>query len=1549
MSDKQASFTGREIAVIGMSCRFPGARNVKEFWKNLRAGVESVRQLSEEELLAAGEDPQRIRDPHYVRAASLLEDVDLFDAAFFGYNAREAEIMDPQQRLFLEHAWEALEDSGYSPSQYEGLIGVYAGVAWNTYLLSNLSTHLDLFEGSGGFQVFITNDKDFMPTRLSYKLNLKGPSLIIQTSCSTSLVAVHLASLSLLNYECDIALAGGVTVKVPQKNGYFYQEGGLASPDGHCRAFDAKAAGTIFGSGAGIVVLKRLSDALQDGDNVRAIIRGTAINNDGAAKVSYTAPSVEGQADVIAAAQAMAGVPAETIQYVETHGTGTSLGDPVEVTALTRAFRESTQRKNFCALGSVKTNFGHLDAAAGIAGFIKAVLSLENAELPPSLNYERPNPAIEFEKTPFYVNAALQRWERNGSPRRAAVSSFGVGGTNAHVILEEAPLLESSSGSRSHQLLLLSARTPSALQNSRQKLLAYIREHDNVPLADVAFSLQNGRTVFRNRLALVCKDHVDAADGLESGSRRPLMFTDKEEPRDRSIVFMFSGQGSQYLNMSRGLYENETAFRDQVDLCARLLMPHIGLDIATVLFPTGGKEAAAADQLAQTRYTQPALFVVEYALASLWKAWGVNPRAMIGHSIGEYVAATLAGVMSLEEALALVAIRARLMQQQPPGRMLAVEMAEENLLPLLSNSLDLAAVNSPSNCVVAGAASSIERLERELTRSEIDFRPLHTSHAFHSRMMDPVLEPFTEEVRKIRLNPPSIPYLSNVTGNWIRPEQATSPRYWADHLRAPVRFSQGLNELFHDPERIFLEVGPGRTLSSLASHHPSRKEHVALSSLRHPTEQTTDEAKLLEILGRLWMAGVKPDWTRFYADERRRRVSLPPYPFERQRFWIDPLPRGQQRKQPGQSGAIRKPDIADWFYLPSWRASLTPVAPDRAQGPSLVFVDHFGLGDAVAELLERQGRDVISVRPGDLFLRQDEHTFLVEPGNPGHFVRLFEELKANNLLPGTIVHAWSLTADGPHAVDISEFEDSQQTGFYSLLYLLQALGKYSDSAVDLSVVSNHVQPAASARVAPEKSPMLALCRVAPQEFPGLRCRLIDVDLGVHTDPLPEEGFHAALAARIVAEVDTPSQDAVIAYAGTERWVQAFEAVRIQKVSAQPLRTGGTYLLTGGLHGNGFSIARYLASRFQANLVLLDSTGSSPAGASGTHEVITTKARVQRLQALGARVLVISADLTNDEQIQKAWTDAEARFGQIHGVIHAEEPVGENTFRTISELQPEDISLLFRPKVHALFALERVLQTKKVQFCILLSSIASVLGGVGYSGYTAGNLFMDSFARDRNRLRRLRWLSLNCDLWLSEDRRDEITQVRSDIVELAMSEAEGEEVFARVLGSTVADQVLVSTGDLGARIAEARQRAEGRCDRERDQEQQVVAAVLHARPSLPTPYVAPETELQKRITAVWQTVLGFERIGLDDNFFELGGDSLVAIQVAKRLKQELKMDFPVARLYQGVTVRALAELLGQNDSQISTELAEELGGLKETAIERRKFLERARARKQQVRA
>jgi acyl transferase domain-containing protein len=873
-----------------MAGRFPGAQSVEEFWQNLRAGVESITFFTDEEVESDG---MAGANAQLVKARGILEGVDLFDAAFFGYSPRDAEILDPQHRLFLECGWEALEDAGHDPSRAPGPIGVYAGASQSSYLLFNLLQNPEVFRTVGSYQVMLATDKDYLTTRLAYKLGLEGPAVGVQTACSTSLVAVHFACQGLLGGDCDVALAGGVSINLPQKTASVYSEGGIASPDGHCRAYDARAEGTVGGNGVGVVVLKRLNDALADGDHIRAVIRGSAVNNDGGSKVGFTAPRADGQAKVIRAAHIMAEVSPETITYVEGHGTATPLGDPIEVEALTKAFRASTDRVSYCALGSVKSNIGHLDAAAGVAGLIKTVLMLEHGEIAPSLHFTEPNPKTGLTDSPFFVAAERRAWEAAGGvPRRAGVSSFGIGGTNAHVVLEEAPPVEPSDEPSASELLVLSAKTPAALEALTSNLAAHLRQHPELNLADVAYTTQVGRRAFSHRRFLVCDGVADAAEALET--RNPARLHTRAEVQGAlPVAFMFPGQGAQHVGMSRGLYETQPVFREHLDRCAELLAPQLNLDLRAFLYPTPERAAEAAERLKETFLTQPALFAVEYALAQLWMSWGVRPEALAGHSVGEYVAACLAGVFSLADALSLVAYRARLMQALPKGEMLSVMLTAEELEPYLNADLSLAAVNGPSQCVLSGTAQAVEGCEALLVAREVKCRRLHTSHAFHSRMMEPALEPFARRIAQTAINAPSIPYLSNLTGTWITAEEVKYPSYWARHLRETVRFGDNLRELSGDGRRALLEVGPGRTLSSLAARQEGRKqEQPVVNSLPHPEEQQTDLESLLGAVGRLWLAGVAVETEGYHAG-RRRLLSLPTYPFERQRFWIEPKTQTQ--------------------------------------------------------------------------------------------------------------------------------------------------------------------------------------------------------------------------------------------------------------------------------------------------------------------------------------------------------------------------------------------------------------------------------------------------------------------------------------------------------------------------------------------------------------------------------------------------------------------------------------------------------------------------------
>jgi phthiocerol/phenolphthiocerol synthesis type-I polyketide synthase E len=951
------SFHATSIAIIGMAGRFPGARNIDEYWRNLREGVESVIFLTDQQVEALGVDPELKSDPNYVKAAACFDGYDLFDASFFGFSPREAEIMDPQHRVFLECAWEALEMAGYSAANCKRPVAVYGGATINTYLLYNLLPNSELVRSLEPVQINIGNGGDFLTTRVSYKLNLKGPSHLIQSACSTSLTAVHLACQSLLNEECDMALAGGVSINVSQRAGYRYSAGGMASPDGHCRAFDAQAQGTIFGSGVGIVVLKRLADALSDRDTIHAVIRGSAINNDGSLKVGYTAPSIDGQSAVIVEALAMAGVEADTISYIETHGTGTPLGDPVEVAALTKAFRASTDKNGFCAIGSVKTNIGHLDAAAGIAGLIKTALALKHRQLPSSLHFEQPNPQIDFAGSPFYVNSQLQEWRSDGSKLRAGVSSFGVGGTNVHVILQEAPLSEPAGYSRPWQLLTLSARTETALITMIANLAAHLTSNDDINLPDVAYTLQVGRAVFPQRCLVVARDVSDAIDALKDYERLAKGVVE-DKGRLHPLAFMFTGQGAQYINMGRLLYEHEPLFRQAVDSCASILRERVGLEILAVLYPESGEEHDASQRLQETALAQPALFVIEYALAQLWLSWGIQPQALAGYSIGEYVAACLAGVFTLEDALFLVTSRGRLMQELPTGGMLAVSLSECELQPLLGNEIAIAAINGPNRCTVAGPHNAIDRLTGKLRDNSTPFRRLYTSHAFHSPMMEPARNQFKKVVAGVKLQPPQLPYLSNLTGRWITAREATDPNYWADHICATVRFADNLAELLAKEQAVLLELGPGQTLMRMAQQHPAcNSKHVIASTLRRPGQSEDDVAVMLTTLGQLWLAGIEPDWGKFYQPERRRRAPLPAYPFERQRYWLDPVRRDQNRQQ-SCSDIGRQVEIEPIPERPDLESQRMPENDEvkrhpRPQLPTAYVSPHTDCERTVAEIWQR--------------------------------------------------------------------------------------------------------------------------------------------------------------------------------------------------------------------------------------------------------------------------------------------------------------------------------------------------------------------------------------------------------------------------------------------------------------------------------------------------------------------------------------------------------------------------------------------------------------------
>src|SRR5713226_1636534 len=1336
------------LAIIGMSGRFPGAQNVETFWHNIAAGIKSIRTFSDQALEEAGVDRDLLTSPNYVKAGAVLEGIEQFDASFFGYSPCEAETMDPQHRLFLECAWEALEESGYDPQTYRGLVGIFAGSGFSTYLVHNLYTNPELLETIGQLQVAVGNERDSLVSTVSYKLNLKGPAVAVQTFCSTSLVAIHLACQSLLSYECDLALAGGVAIAVPHLTGYLYEEGGIVSPDGQCRSFDAQAQGSVMGNGVGVVTLKRLADALQDGDHIHALIRGSAVNNDGSVRVSYTAPGLDGQSEVIAEAMGHAAVPIETIGYIEAHGTATRLGDAVELAAMHKAFAASTAGYGSCAIGSVKPNVGHLDRASGVTGLIKTVQALRHGQLPPSLNFEQPSAELNLQHSPFYVNTHLHEWpRRDGTPRRAGVSSFGLGGTNAHVVLEEAPPAQPVAPSRAWHLLVLSAKSETALQQAGRNLAQHLRAHPEQALADVAYTLQVGRTAFSHRQALVCGSREEAIGLLEG--REPGRVTSRHlTQREPGVIFLFPGLGEQELGgMASELSQHEPHFRQAVEQCCALLKRQ-GVHLEQVLLaePSGKGASVAAAHMKQTALAQPAVFVVEYALAQLLQHWGIVPQALLGYSLGEYVAACLAGVLSLQDALWLVVQRARLLEDLPPGAMLAVALSETGVQPYLDDLVELAAVNAPSTCVLAGPLEAIEQVEERLQELEVEQRRVDTRHAWHCSMLAPLHETLTALVGRVELHAPSRPLISNVTGTWLTDEQATDPSYWAQQLCQTVRLAQGIEQVGRVGQQgqpVCVEVGVGQVLSSLVSQHPAWRSEGGqgvFSTLPSRHEPGSAQAALLGTLGQLWLSGVSIDWPGFYAQEPRQRVSLPTYPFERQRYWIEPnklIYNVAKASTIAIDDEEKIEDLSDWFYVPSWKQALSQQPFAQSDIPVetehwLLFIDDYGIGMQIAQQLEQYHQDVTVVRPGTTFGRSGEASYTVGISIRSDYEKLLRELRTVGKTPHKIVHMWTVTPDSPEQDAMTAVSDMLNAGFYSLLALAQALGDAGIDTCHITVISSSMQDVTgNERLRPEKATVIGPCRVIPQEYSNIDCRSIDIIL-----PQAGRKQEELVVHQLVGELTSDLSHTVVAFRGAHRWLQTFEPVRLssQDTRNDMLRYGGVYLITGGLGGIGLAMADYLARTVQARLVLITRSGLPPRSEweSILQEQGDTKGvgqqipKVQALESQGAEVLIFRANIADETQMRHVVEQALATFGTLNGVLHA---AGVPASGLMQLKAPELPAGVFAPKVMGTLILERVLRNIPLDFLVLFSSMSSTTGGgPGQVDYCAANAYLDVYAR-----------------------------------------------------------------------------------------------------------------------------------------------------------------------------------------------------------------------------
>ncbi len=1340
-----------DIAIIGMAAHLPGAQSVQDYWVNLRDGIESIRPLSKEDLLAAGEAPHLIERDDYVPAAAILDGFKEFDAEFFGFSPKEAAILDPQHRQFLEVSWEALENAGHMPENFTGPIGVFGGCGMGSYFYFNICSNRDLVDSTGMFLLRHTgNDKDFMVTRLSHVLDLKGPSVNVQTACSTSLVATHYACQSLLNGECDMALAGGVTIELPHARGYLYKEGEILSPDGHCHAFDHRAQGTVFGSGAGVVVLRRLEDAIADGDHIWAVIKGSAVNNDGAAKAGYLAPSVDGQAAAIADAQALSDVTADTIDYIECHGTGTYLGDPIEVAALTQAFQETTNETGFCRIGSVKTNIGHLDTAAGVASLIKASLALHNRQMPPSLGFEKPNPAIDFDHSPFLVNDRLTDWVSHKGPRRAGVNSLGVGGTNAHVVLEEAPERAASEESDwPFQILTVSGRTKSALEANTANLATHLRAHPEQLLADVAWTLKEGRRAFERRRVVVAETHEEAAELLEANDPRRV-FTHQVVGDRPEVVFMFPGGGAQYAGMAHDLYETEPVFAEWMDRGLEVLQAKIDYDIRALWLPEPGQEDAANEKLKTPSVQLPLIMIVEYALAQLWISWGVKPSALTGHSMGENTAACLAGVMSFEDCIGLVHLRGQLFDTVPAGGMLSVSLPAEDLKPLLGDDLDLAGVNAPGLSVASGPQAALDRLETELQSRDVDCQRILIDIAAHSRMLDPILDRFRTYLQSIPLSAPQIPFTSNRTGQFITTDQATDPDYWVGHLRNTVMFADCIGTLAQSGDKVFIEVGPGKALSSLTGQHPDVTPNQVIGTLRHPQDDIADDTYFAAMLGRCWAVGVDFDWHQIWGEAKRNRVVLPSYAFQRQEYFIEPAVAGDAQ---GDTWLMRRDDMASWAYRPVWKPRYADCAVDvsgdlseAAKETWLIFEDDTGAGAEISKHLRMAGHQVISVRPGDAFARTENGYVLPPEQGRSGYDQLLQDLSARGALPTRILHLWLLTGDESFRPGSSFFHRNQEYGFYSLLFLAQAISEQNAPVpLHITVATSDAAQVRDERLRyPDKATVMGPARVIPREFPGITCSVLDVAQGGGK----RQG--ARITDQLLEEALSTPANAIAAIRGDKRFELEFAETPLNAAEDLPIRQGGTYMITGGFGGIGTTLAEALITRAGANIVLLARTPLPDRAdwdailnnTAPTDPLVRRIRAVQSLEQAGGQVLVLPADVSNVEDMRGAVQTAKDRFGDINGVIHAAGVIADAPILGKSLSDIEDV---FTPKIHGTQVLDGLFPDGALDFMVLFSSSSTATAPAGQVDYVAANEYLNAFAKSRTG-GRTRVLAIDWGIW-----------------------------------------------------------------------------------------------------------------------------------------------------------------------------------------------------------
>jgi acyl transferase domain-containing protein len=1470
------------LAIVGMSCRFPGGANTTDrFWTLLSAGSDAVTEVPPERW-NVGEfydpDPQA-RNKMYTRWGGFIPQIGDFDPSFFGIAPQEALRMDPQQRLLLEMAWELFESAGYAASRISASrTGVFLGVLPSEYLMlqnnaEGRACFDDVFIGTG-------NSSSMAAGRISHFFNLNGPCLAVDTACSSSLVAVHLACQSIRSGECDLALAGGVNAALAPETFIQLCKLHMLAKDGRCKAFDAAADGFVIGEGGGMVALKRWSEAMRDGDHVFAVILGSAVNEDGKTS-TITAPNGLAQQAVIRSALTQAGVSAQQIDYVEAHGSGTPMGDPIEVEAMAAVLCEGRSPDEPLITGTVKANIGHLEAASGIAGLIKMALALDRKWIPAQLHFKNPNPAIEWAEHPIRVPEQGLAWPEKAGDRMGGVSSFGWSGTNAHVVLREAAVVREHRAGEPPYLLALSAKSASALKSSAARLAAYLETNPSMDLADVSYTLAVGRQPFPCRSTAICDDRADAVLQL-----RRISLSDPPGER-RGTIFRIASPMERARAAVRDLYWAEPSFTDEIDRCCSTVQQRFNLDIRHFLFDSraadGPHAAFRSDaregecgrhtNLTDAMTRQAAAFTWNYTLARMLMSWNLRPRAIAGWGIGEYAAACLAGVMSLENALALVIERARLSASASGCTALAVSLPENAIQGWLTPQVELAVANGSASCLVAGSLEGIAALERRLAAERVAHRRIEPDAVLLPSRLDGDAAQLAGLMQGIGLNVPRIPFMSNLTGEWVTSGQATDPAYWLEQMRSPIRFGQAVLDLLDDPADVVFDLSGSDHLALIDQNEAcsggDRKRVFSFGS--EDSARASPRATLMRALACAWEQGADIDWDAYWAGRRRTRVPLPTYPFERQEYWFaftgDKQASGKE--PPRQT-------FADWFSIPAFRETVAhfPRSEDVGQESDrcwIMYEGSSGIEPRIAGWLRERGVEPVTVTPGERYSRLDATHYTVRPAARADHAAMLRDLRSHGKTPGRIVHAWTLTAMAAEALEL---------GFYSLLSIAQALDEVNLTTATIAVITNGIKKVTGREeVSAERAAILGPCAVIPLEYSGLHCQVIDLDL-----PLDDAGLE-----RLIGELTAIAEDRFVALRCGRRWVEVLERIDLAAADADVLRENGVYFITGGFGGLGLAIAERLVDQLGAKVALVGRTA-------------VESAKRAKILAANSNVLGLQANVSDPAQIERAVRATVERFGTIHGIIHAAGVPGSGL---IAFKKREDAARVLLPKVEGTIALSRAVEHLPLDFFALFSSIVSRSGGLGHVDYSAANAFLDAFAHSNSNVQKatvsICWGEWQWNAWdtaagsplhaqaLPHERRKKY----------GFTFEEGFAAFRQALAYRVPN-VVVSSYDPRWLV-----------DGVRNEMPTPVgpAAATFPRPALASSYVAPGNETERALATIWCEQLGIEEVGVNDNFFDLGGNSLVGLSVIGRIRREFCLnDLPAYSLYQAPTISALAARL-----------------------------------------